>query len=119
MPRRKSSRLKRNVGIAVTVIVLMIVSVVATLSTQLSSQKVQPSGSVSSPTLDVGDRFIYKLAGSSVLGSADAVTPAEFMQYNDTDYYQVTVAGINDTQVSLDLLWQFSNGTQDKDSASD
>jgi hypothetical protein len=111
MPRRKSSRFKRNVGIAVTVIVLMIVSVVATLSTQLSGQKVQTSGSVSSPTLNVGDRFTYKLTGVSVLGSPDAVTPAEFTQYNDTDYYQVTVARINGTQVSLDLLWRFNNGT--------
>ncbi len=70
--------------------------------------------SESNSHLSVGDTFTYKLKGSTVLGSTDVETPSEFMQYNNTNYYQVVVTGINGTQVSLDTLWQFKNGTQTK-----
>jgi hypothetical protein len=84
-----------------------------TLNTQQTpASTINPSGS-NSP-LTVGDTFTYELKGSTVLGSADLVTPNEFMQYNDTNYYQVTVTGIVGTQVSLNTLWQFNNGTQTK-----
>ena len=72
----------------------------------------QPSASEPNAPLAVGDTFIYKLKGSTVLGNPDVVTPIEFMQYNNTNYYEVTVTGINGTQVSLDTLWKFNNGTQ-------
>jgi hypothetical protein len=71
-----------------------------------------PNPSESNSPLIVGDTFTYNLKGSTVLGSADVVTPNEFMQYNNTNYYQVTVTGINGTQIYLDTLWQFNNGTQ-------
>ena len=71
-----------------------------------------PNSSESNFPLAVGDTFSYKLEGSTVLGSPDVVTPSEFMQYNNTNHYQVTVTEINGTQVSLDTLWQFNNGTQ-------
>ena len=62
--------------------------------------------------LSVGDSFTYNLTGSSVLGSPDVVAPQELSQYNNTEYYQVTVTGINGTQVTLDTFWQFNNGTE-------
>ena len=73
-----------------------------------------PNTTETNSSLAIGDTFTYKLEGSTVLGSPDVVTPSEFMQYNDTTYYQVTVTGINGTQIFLDTLWQFNNGTQTK-----
>jgi hypothetical protein len=73
-----------------------------------------PNPSESNSHLAVGDSFTYTLKGSTVLGSPDVVTPSEFMQYNDTIYYQVTVTEINGTQISLETLWLFNNGTQIK-----
>jgi hypothetical protein len=73
-----------------------------------------PKTQTSAPNqpLLVGDTFTYKLTGSTVLGSDGAVTPQEFMQYNDTNYYQVKVTAIQGNQVTLETLWQFKNGTQ-------
>jgi len=110
MPRRKHQYLTRKIGIAITVIMIILIAAVATFYFGMNSQKTQTS--VENPTLNVGDTFTYKLVGSSILGSADVVTPEEFMQYNNTDYYQVNVIGINGSQVSLETRWQFKNGTQ-------
>lgn len=110
MTRRKHQHLIRSTGIAIAVIVIILIAAVAAFYSGMNPQKAQTS--TANPTLNVGDTFTYKLAGSSVLGSADAVTPEEFMQYNNTDYYQVTVTGINGSQVSIDTTWQFNNGTQ-------
>lgn len=79
---------------------------------QTLTSTINPSES-NSP-LAVNDTFTYKLEGSTVLGSADVVTPKEFMQYNDTDYYQVSITGISGTQISLNTVWQFNNGTQSR-----
>ena len=114
MPRRKNSHSKRYAGVALAVIIIMLIAVTVfyyRLNTkQTIVSKLNPSAS--NPSLTVGDTFTYKLKGSTVLGSTNVVIPNEFMQYNDTNFYQVTVAAINGTQVSLDTLWQFNNGTQ-------
>ncbi len=110
MTRRKHQHLIRKIGIAIAVIVIILIAAVAAFYSSMNSQKAQAS--TENPTLNVGDTFTYKLAGSSILGSADVVTPEEFMQYNNTDYYQVNVIGINGSQVSIDTRWQFKNGTQ-------
>ncbi len=116
MPRRKNSHSKRYAGVAFAVILIMLIAV-AVFYYRLNTKQTLASTlnpSASNPPLTVGDTFTYELKGSTVLGSADVVTPNEFMQYNNTNYYQVTVTEINDTQVSLSTLWQFNNGTQTK-----
>ena len=110
MTPRNHKHLKRKIGIAIVLLVIILVAAAAAFQAVMNSQK--PETSVTNPALKVGDTFTYKLNGSSVLGSADVVTPEEFMQYNNTDYYQVTVTGINGSQVYLDTIWQFTNGTQ-------
>src|ERR1017187_2368170 len=60
--------------------------------------------------VNVGDTFTYKLRGDSVLFSSDTTTPAYLSEYNNTDYYQVTITGISGTQVSLNTLWRLTNG---------
>lgn len=111
MPRRKRKHLTRDIGIAVAVIVVVVgASVAALYLTGISAKKNQvPPANL---PLAVGDTFSYKLSGSTVLGSSDDVTPKEFLQYNNTDYYQVNVTAIEGNQVSLETTWQFKNGTQ-------
>jgi hypothetical protein len=110
MTRRKHKRLIRDAGIIVAVIVIILVTGVAASYFYANSQKAQIL--TANPSLKVGDKFTYKLAGSSVLGNANAAIPEEFLQYNDTNYFQVTVTGINDSQIFIDTVWQFNNGTQ-------
>ena len=109
MTRRKHRHFQRNVGLASLIIVVLIAVVIVS---GVFSPKAQSPVELASSALSVGDSFTYKLAGYSVLGSQDAVTPAEFMQYNDTDYYQVNVTSISGDQVSLETVWQFRNDTQ-------
>ncbi len=109
MPRRKKSHLKRNIGITVAVLIIL-VTVVAAL--QYSSHSGNTPAATSGSPLTVGDTFTYKLSGSAALGNSDVLIPQEFMQYNETDYYQVTVTQIEGTQVFLNIVWQFKNGTQ-------
>jgi hypothetical protein len=114
MPRRKKSHLKKYAGVFLAVILIVLIAV-AVFYYRLNTKQTPASSlnpSISNVPLVVGNTFTYKLKGSTVLGSGDVVTPSEFMQYNNTNYYQVTITGINGTQVSLDTLWQFNNGTQ-------
>lgn len=109
MTRRKNRNFNRNIGVAAIVIAIIIVAIGAVVIEQNSNQ---PSNVTSGNGLSVGDTFTYKLTGSTVLGSPDAVIPEEIWQYNETEYYQVTVSSINGTQVLLSTVWQFNNGTQ-------
>ena len=67
--------------------------------------------------VNVGDTFIYKLTGDSVLFDSEAVTPAYLSEYNDTNYYEVNITGVNGFVVSFDTIWQFTNGTAIQNSA--
>ena len=62
--------------------------------------------------VNVGDTFTYSIKGTSEF--ADPTTPDTpgFWQYNQTDYYKITVTGINNTIVSMDTTWRFVNGTE-------
>jgi hypothetical protein len=111
MTRRKHKHLVRDTGITIVIIAVILSALVAALYfTGSSAQK--SKNPPENPSLNVGDTFTYKLSGSTILGSADAVTPKEFLQYNNTEYYQVNVTAIQGTQVSLETIWQFKNGTQ-------
>jgi len=113
MPRRKKSHSKRYAGVVFAVIIIILVAVAFFYFT-LNSKQTSTSTANPAPNvpLAVGDTFTYNLKGSAVVGSSDVVIPNEFMQFNNTNYYQVTVTGINGTQVSLETLWDFNNGTQ-------
>jgi len=60
--------------------------------------------------LNVGDTFTYSLKGNSNLGIG-ATVPDYFNQYNDTDYYKITVTNVNTSQVTIATEWKFLNGT--------
>ena len=92
---------------AIILIVILAVSVAAVVyATQFNKPATAKVG------VHVGDTFTYKLTGESVLGSVDAVTPAYLSEYNDTDYYQITITAIVSTNVSFNTIWRFTNGTE-------
>ena len=66
--------------------------------------------------VQVGDTFTYKLTGNSILFGSAAATPAFLSEYNNTNYYEVIITGINGSVVSFDTIWQFTNGTAIKNS---
>ena len=62
--------------------------------------------------LSVGNTFTYNMTGISIIeNGSNAVTPAYLSEYNNTEYYQVTITGINASVVTFNTLWQFTNGT--------
>lgn len=62
--------------------------------------------------VNVGDSFSYSIMGRSILTGIDAVETPGFSQYNQTDYYKITITSVNGTSVSFDTLWRFINGTE-------
>jgi len=84
------------------VVILGVASAAIVYATQRANIKVG---------VKVGDTFTYKLTGDSDLFSSDAVTPAYLSEYNETNYYEVIITGVNGSVVSFDTIWQFTNGT--------
>ncbi len=103
IPRKRS---KKNLYIALLLIVILSVSVAA------AAYAFWPRAVVGKAGVHVGDSFTYSITGSVSLQSPDATVAPGFEQYNQTDYYKVSVTDVNGPMVSLDTLWAFKNGTQ-------
>ena len=103
--RKKPSHKKRY--IAISLVVILCAATAAIIYTTQGSK----SGATVKVGVNVGDTFTYTLAGDSILFSSDAVTPAYLSEYNETNYYQVIITGVNGSVVSFDTIWQFTNGT--------
>ena len=103
MPKKNSSK---KLYFAIILIIVIAVSVVAVVYAS------KFSGSAIKVGIHVGDTFTYKLTGVSNMTSPDAVTPDGFSIYNNTKDYVVTVTGISGTKVTLNTVWELSNGTQ-------
>lgn len=104
-PRKKRS--SKKIYIAILLLVVLVAA---------SAAIVYYSGSVAAPKpvtvgVHVGDTFIYSMKGTASLTGLDAVVPEYFYQYNNTDYYKITIADVNTTNVSLNSEWRFVNGT--------
>jgi len=99
--------MSKKVYIAIFLLIVLIVATVVAIiyATQFASvtQVV--------PGVHAGDTFTYTLQGISNLIGLDAVEPAGFSQYNDTDYYKITITDVNGSSVSMDTLWRFTNKT--------
>ena len=89
-------------------IVLLVVLIAASAAVIYASQ---PPAAKTNVGVHVGDTFTYSLMGISNLTSLDAVDTPGFSQYNNTDYYKITITNVNGTSVSLDTLWTFKNAT--------
>jgi hypothetical protein len=99
---KKSSHKKLYIAIAL----IVIISVASGAAAYLAS--------IPKPVVvgvKAGDSFTYTMQGISVLGT-DATTPEYFSQYNDTQYFKVTVTDIQNKTVTLSTEWKFKNGTE-------
>lgn len=95
---------------AVAVIAILIVVVVASAYVVQNYNATKPL----LPGVQVGDVFYYNITTHSALQSANANPDEEypgFSDLNNTNYYQVSVTGINGSVVSLNTDWVFNNGT--------
>ena len=101
--KRKGS--SRKVYIAIVLLVVLIAASAAAIYAFM------PSAAKATVGVHVGDTFTYSLMGTSNLTSLDAVDTPGFSQYNNTDYYKITITNVNGTSVSLETLWKFKNAT--------
>ena len=99
---RKPTHKKLYIALFLILIIGVSSAVAAVYVTQGTSVKVG---------VKVGDTFTYKLTGGYVLYDNSAVPPAGISEYNATDYYKISITGINGTVVTFDTVWQFKNGT--------
>ncbi len=99
-------RSKRKLYIALLLIIVLSVSVAAV------AYAAWPRGPMATVGVHVGDNFTYSITGSVSFDSPDATVTPGFEQYNQTDYYKVTVTEITGTNVSLSTVWRFLNGTE-------
>jgi hypothetical protein len=99
---RKRSRLKLYV--AVVLVVVIVLALVVFLVIQPSQGR--------APGVKVGDEFIYDITGTYSPDSANASVPENFYQLNMTEWYKITVTNVNTSQVAVDTVWHFTNGTE-------
>jgi hypothetical protein len=109
MPKKPAHK---KMYIAIFLVVILCAATAAIVyATQISK-----SGANIKVGVNVGDTFTYKLTGDSILFSSDAATPAYLSEYNETNYYEVIITGVNGSVVSFNTIWQFTNGTAIKNS---
>lgn len=105
----KQRGISNKVYFAIILLVVLIVASVAIIyATTQGAAKPLTVG------LNVGDTFTYSLKGTSNLGLG-AAEPSNFNQYNDTDYYKITVTDVNTTKITIATEWKFLNGTSIND----
>ncbi len=92
-------------------IAILLVAIIAIASTAIAYVVIQTSSNQTARGLHVGDVFTYNITADSILFTSDAVTPAYLSQYNDTDYYQVSITSVSGSSIGFDTLWKFTNGT--------
>ena len=104
--KRKTSHKKLYIAI-----ILLVVLIAATAAVVINAM--QPTPVNAKVGVHVGDSFTYSILGTSVLTDLNAVESPGFSQYNQTDYFKITITGIsNVTSVSFDTVWRFKNGTE-------
>jgi len=95
----------------VIAIILVAILAVAAAAIVFTYHKSSSSPSKSSLVgVQVGDTFTYNITGSCS-NPVPSVDYPGFYQLNQTEYFKVTVTGIEGTTVSLQTDWAFQNGT--------
>jgi len=109
---------RKKKGIPKILISLLLIAIIALAITAATYVVVNMYNSQKPRGLHVGDVFTYNMTASSYLITQDAVTPAYLVQYNMTDYYQVSITSVKGDTIGFNTLWQFNNGTAVTDSES-
>jgi len=105
MAIRKKSKSKKLIIAIVLVAILAVAAAVVVYSYEKTSSP--PKSLVG---VQVGDTFTYSITGSSSNPVSSTDYPG-FYQLNQTNYYKVTVTGIDGNTVLLKSDWVFENGT--------
>ena len=106
MQYKKKSGSKKKLFIAIVLVAILAVAIAAAV--YAVGRKSSASGSMVG--VKVGDTFTYSITGSSSGPVPNSLYPG-FYQLNDTQYYNVTVTGIQGESVTLKTDWVFINGT--------
>jgi len=102
--RKKSSK---TLYAALILLVILVVALAAVLYVVAN-----PPPKPITVGVNVGDTFKYNITSTSVLTGLDAQELPGFFQYNQTEYYRITITGVTGTNVSMNTLWRFKNGTE-------
>ncbi|MGA2387192.1 MAG: hypothetical protein ABSG33_11765 [Candidatus Bathyarchaeia archaeon] len=106
MQYKKKRGSTKKLVIAIALVAILAVAIAATV--YVVARKSSASGGIVG--VKVGDTFTYSITGSSS-GPVSNLDYPGFYQLNDTQYYNVTVTGIQGDSVTLKTDWVFVNGT--------
>ncbi len=103
------TRKKSKAKIYLAIILLVILAVAGGITALVYSSNGPKPVTVG---VKLGDTFTYSIKGTASLINETATIPDYFNQYNETEYYKITVTAVNGTNVTLDTAWRFKNGTE-------
>ncbi len=77
-----------------------------------------PLPRIITPGVKAGDTFTFTLRGTSSepdIGAVNSLVQYDFLIFNQTETYKITIDEVNGTQVAFSTTWKFINGTEIKD----
>jgi hypothetical protein len=64
------------------------------------------------PGVIQGNYFTYDVIAYWTSSDENASVPADLLEINMTDFYQVSIVSVNGTEITTRTVWAFTNGTQ-------
>jgi hypothetical protein len=95
---------KAGLFIAILVVIIVVLGFVILLGSQSNPGAV--------PGVKEGDEFIYDIKGSWSSDDPEVTFPESFSQLNMTDWYKITVMEVSGSEVTIEAIWRFTNGTE-------
>jgi len=86
----------------------MIIIVAFMILTHLGS----PSDIVMAPGVKAEDEFTYEIKSFWNSQDPETVPSDSFFEFNQTEWFKVTVTGVSEAEVSINTTWRFKNGTK-------
>lgn len=102
----RKKRTSKNLIIAIVLVAILAVAAAA-IAYAYEKSSSPPKSLVG---VQVGDTFTYSITGSCS-NPVPSIDYPGFYQLNQTDYYKVTITGIDGSTVTLKTDWVFNNGT--------
>jgi hypothetical protein len=107
MYTRKKSKTKLYLAI-ILIVLISLTAVLVAIYVNGNAPVVRPVA----VGVKAGDSFTYSIKGQALLINSTATIPNYFYQYNQTDYYKITITNVQGTVVSMNTQWKFLNGTE-------
>jgi hypothetical protein len=64
------------------------------------------------PGVYQGNVFTYDVTAYWSSNDQNAVVPADLLDINKTEYYQVTITAVSGSEITTQSVWHFTNGTE-------